>query len=83
MIGLIPKQEHELTPRPSITWCASRLEEIVQRLEEGDGHFVLAVDANSNWISYITLDQDAEVVDHRGLGVGDTAYEAIDRMLAA
>lgn len=81
MIGLIPKPEVELIEPPWNTSSESRLEKIIDALKPGDGHFVLAVDSEENWIAYVTLDQDADEVDHRGLGVGDSAYEAIDNML--
>lgn len=81
MIGLIPKPELELIEPPWNTSLENRLEKIVEVLQQGDGHFVLANDSHNNWIAYVTLDQDADEVDHRGLGTGNSAYEAIDSML--
>lgn len=56
------------------------LDRIEQILEPGDGHFVLAVDANSNWIAFLTMDKDVDDLQ-KYLGTGDTAKEALDNML--
>lgn len=59
------------------------LDKIKEILQEGDGHFVLANDANNNWIAYITLDKDAVDPDYllKRMGTGSTAEEALDNMM--
>lgn len=80
MIGLIPAQEHKLIEPPWSSSSANPLTRIVELLKEGDGHFVLAVDANSNWVAFVSMDNQEDPLDWPW-GTGDTAEEALDKML--
>lgn len=81
MIGLIPAREPVLIEQPLSTSSVSPLTKIVDILKEGDGHFVLAVGSNSDWVAFISMDNQEDDSAKWPWGTGNSAHEAIDKML--
>lgn len=52
------------------------MDRVIKKLDDGDGHFVLAVGNNDDWIAYISKDEDPDgMFDY---GTGNTAEEALE-----
>ena len=55
------------------------LYEIYDLLKDGDGHFVLAIGRNNDWVAMIEKDEQPD--SPTAWGAGDSGDEAIDNML--